>query len=83
MLLHLWFLKAITLTISEWSLLPGESKDVVYERGPVLVCKDTDIVGQSLFKGSPAFIPIVDDVEACVSVVQFQPLYTFWHLKSA
>lgn len=64
------------------SSIPGESKDVVYERGSVLVCKNTDIVGQSLSKSSPALVSIVDDVEACVSVVQLQPLYTSWQLKS-
>ncbi len=60
--------------------VPGESKDVVYERGSVLVCKNTDIVGQSIYKSSPALISVVDDVESCVSVVQLQPLYAFRQL---
>lgn len=51
------------------SIIPGESKDVVYERGAVLVCKNSDIAGQSLDKSSPALVSIVDDVEACVSVI--------------
>lgn len=62
--------------------VPGESKDVVYEWGSVLVCKNMDIVRQSIYKSSPALFSIVDNVEACVSVVQLQPLYTFWQLKS-
>lgn len=59
------------------SAVPGESEDVVYERGTVLVCQNVDIAGQSIYKSSPAIVSIVDDVEACVSVVQLQPLYIF------
>lgn len=50
--------------------IPGESKDVVYERGTVLMCKNTDIAGQSISKSSPALVSVMDDVEACVSIVQ-------------
>lgn len=61
--------------------IPGKGKDVVDEWGTVLLCKHTDIVGQSLFKSIPAAITVVDYVEPCVFVVQLQPLYTLWHLK--
>ena len=63
------------------SAVPGESEDVVYERGTVLVCENADIVGQSISESIPALVSVVDDVEAGVSVIQLQPLYTFWHLK--
>ena len=65
-----------------WSVVPGEGEDVVYERGAVLACKSGDVAGQSTDKSSPALVSVVDDVEACVSVVQLEPLYGFWKLKS-
>ena len=54
----------------------------MYERGTVFVWKNADILGQSINESTPALSSVVNDVEACVSVVQFQPLYIFWHLKS-
>lgn len=59
------------------SSIPGESKDVVYERGAVLMCKDTEVAVQSFDKSGPALVIVVDDVEAGVFVVQLQPLHTF------
>lgn len=46
------------------------------------MCENTEITGQSFCKIVPAVISIINDVEASVSVVQLQPLDTFWKLKS-
>lgn len=62
-------------------LLPWERKHVVNERGTVFTTKNADIIGQRRPKSGPAVIIVVNNIEACVSVVQLQPLYTFWYFK--